>query len=407
MPYKIVIGLVKEGKTPPDKRVPLTPAQCVLVMKKYPHVRIIAQSSDLRCFSDQDYRDAGVEVADNLTGCDIIMGVKEVPVNMLLHDKIYMFFSHTIKKQAYNQKLMREMIARHITLVDYEVLVDNEHKRIIGFGRYAGIVGAYNGLRLYAERNEDEYMIPAHACTDLKEMLEQLHRLHLRRGYKIVVTGSGRVGKGCVEVLDAAGIKKVSPADYLVKEFNDMVYTVLESEDYYEALDGSKFDETHFRANPFKYKSVLTKFTNVSDMYMACHFWDNRGPVLLSKEEINQSTRLDMVADISCDIGLPVACTIRASSIAEPFYGYDPKTGKEANYLDPNVIGVMAIDNLPCELPRDASHDFGNALIKQVFPFMFAEDGMHSNVITGATICEKGKLTPKFEYLADYAYGKR
>lgn len=407
MPYKLTIGLIKEGKMPHDKRVPLTPAQCVYVMKKFPHVRIIAQSSEVRCFTDQDYRDAGVEVADNLNTCDVIMGVKEIPVNVLLSDKIYMFFSHTIKKQAYNQKLMREIVARNITLVDYEVLVDDDRKRIIGFGRYAGIVGAYNGLRLYAERNGDEYLIPAHACTDLNEMLEQLQRLHLRRGYKILVTGTGRVGRGCLEVLNAAGIKKVSAADYLSQEFSDMVYTVLESEDYYEPLDGTKFDEADFRINPFKYKSTLSRFTSVTDMYMACHFWDNRGPVLLSREDINQSERLDIVSDISCDIGLPIACTIRASSIAEPFYGYDAKTGKEANYLDPKAVGVMAIDNLPNELPRDASHDFGNALIKQVFPFMLVEDGMQSRVIAGATICEKGKLTPKFEYLSDYAYGKK
>jgi saccharopine dehydrogenase (NAD+, L-lysine-forming) len=407
VPANITIGLIKEGKLPPDKRVPLTPAQCVAVMNQFPHVRIIAQSSEVRCFSDQDYRDAGIDVVDNLNNCDMIIGVKEVPVNLLLPGKTYMFFSHTIKKQAYNQKLMREIIARQITLVDYEVLVDANGKRIIGFGRYAGIVGAYNGLRLYAKRNNDEILIPAHACTDLKEMLEQLPRLNLRAGYKIVVTGSGRVGRGCVEVLDAAGIKRVSPEEFLSKKFDNMVYTVLESEHYYVPLDGSAFDEHHFRAHPYKYKSTLVKYTNVSDMYMACHFWDNRGPVLLSREELDQSPVLDIVADISCDIGLPIACTIRASSIAEPFYGFNSATGKEASYTDSNAIGVMAVDNLPCELPRDASHDFGNALMKQVFPFMFADNGMKSQVIYGATICDKGILTPRFEYLSDYAYSKK
>lgn len=401
MTNKLTIGIIREGKVPPDKRVPLTPQQCVELKKLYPSVEIIVQPSVKRCFPDQEYLDAGIEVAEKMNECDVLMGIKEVPIIELIADKTYFFFSHTIKKQEQNRKLLQKLIAMNITMVDYETLTDTSNNRIIAFGRYAGIVGCYNAFRTYGEKYGVFHLKPAHECFDKQEMEVELKKVILPSDYKILVSGSGRVGGGCLEILNKLGLKQVSPHDFLNENFSNPVFTVLSVSDYNQSIDNSPFDKKLFYAEPKKFKSDFLKWARVSDMYIPCHFWDRRAPRILVKEDyLDPNFRIKIIADISCDVAEPIASTIRSSTIADPFFGYDPRTGEEEDFYAPHTIGVMAVDNLPCELPRDASRDFGNLLIEKIIPLLIGTDP--DKIIERATICSKKDLTPKYEYLRDY-----
>jgi len=401
MSNNIKIGIIREGKVPPDKRVPLTPDQCLEVMQKFPGLKVIVEPSVKRCFSDKDYSSKGVEVSDRMDECDILMGIKEVPVQELTSDKTYFFFSHTIKKQPHNRKLLKRMLELNITMVDYETLTDTKGNRLIAFGRYAGIVGCYNGFRAYGEKFGLYKLKSAHQCLDQAEMEKELDKIKLPSNFKIVISGSGRVGGGCAEVFKTMKIKEVSPKEFLTQTFNEPVFTLLHTKDYYQPLNGSDFNKEEFHRDPSKYTSTFLKYACKADMYIPCHFWDKRAPKILKKEDyLDKNFRIKVIADVSCDVAEPIASTLRASTIADPFYGYDPLTGLEADFYSPKTIGVMAVDNLPCELPRNSSNDFGRVLIDSIFPCLFGDDP--DKVIERATICSKGELMLRFSYLSDY-----
>lgn len=405
MKSAIKIGIIREGKVPPDKRVPLSPEQCKRVMEIFPFVKVIVQPSVKRCFPDSLYRQAGIEVAEKMEECDILLGIKEVPIIDLIPKTIYFFFSHTIKKQPHNRLLLKKMLDLKVTMVDYETLTDIKGNRLIAFGRYAGIVGCYNSFRAYGEKYGVFELKPANECYDQKEMERELKKIKLPDNYKIVVTGTGRVGGGCVEILSKLGLRHVSPEDFLKHKYNSPVYTVLHSRDYNKHKKGKTFDSREFYEHPEMFNSDFLKYAKESDMYIPCHFWDKNAPVIISKKDyLDKSFRIKVIGDISCDVGAPIASTLRASTIADPFYGYDPKNGVEADFYSPNSIGVMAVDNLPCELPKDASVDFGDVLIEKILPCLLIEDT--NKVIERATICKDGKLMPNFKYLSDYAYSK-
>ncbi len=403
---KITLGLIREGKVPADKRVPLTPKQCLIVQEKFPFVKIKVQRSEVRSYLDHEYSDLGIEVVDNLNDCDIILGVKEVNKEDLLPNKRYMFFSHTIKKQPYNRELLKTILDRKIQLTDYEVLKDKNNKRIIGFGRYAGVVGAYNALMVYGKKTGAYELKPANQCENRKEMEAELKKVQFPAGMRLVLTGFGRVGHGAREIMDLVPLTEVSPEEFLNQDFNEPVFTHLDVEDYYARRDGAEFVKSDFYANAHLYESVFGQFAKRSDVYIACHFWSNRSPNILTNVDLLGADRLKVVADISCDIAGPIACTIRSSKIADPIYGYDPKTEKEVEWDAEGAIAVMAVDNLPCELPKDASEDFGNELIKVVFPVLFGEDP--DNIIArGTETSADGKLTEYFAYLQDYVDGDK
>jgi alanine dehydrogenase len=399
---KFKIGIIREGKVPPDFRVPLTPEQCEKIQQVYPQVEIVVQPSPIRSFSDAQYIAKGIQVQEDLSDCDLIMGVKEVPVNALIPNKRFMFFSHTLKKQSYNKKLLQEILAKKIQLIDYEVLKNKVGKRLIGFGRYAGIVGCYNGFRAFGLKNKLYTIKKASECHDRKELEEELKKVVLPPNTKVVATGFGRVGFGAREILHLLPIMEVSPNEFLEKEFNQAVFTHLEVGDYYARKDRQAFDKKDFYANPSEYKSILASYTNHSDMYVACHFWSNKSPNLLTQEDLQkENTRLQVVADISCDIAGPIATTLRPSTIADPIYGYNPKTGEETDFKEAGAIAVMAVDNLPCELPKDASEDFGNDFIQFILPNFF--NGDPDNIIgRGSETTLDGELTEGFAYLQEY-----
>jgi len=402
---KIKLGILREGKVPPDKRVPLSPKQCKIVQAKFPNVEVIVQPSPIRSFKDEEYISEGIKMSEDLSSCDIIMGVKEVNISDLIPNKKFLFFSHTIKKQAYNRKLLLAILEKKIQMIDYEALKDKNNKRIIGFGRYAGIVGCYNGFRTFGLKHKLFTLKEANKCLDRKEVEQESKKVVLPASTKIVVTGFGRVGHGAKEILDLLPIKEVSPNEFLTDTFTTAVFTQLEVEDYYGKKNGAEFDKKEFYSNPELYKSTFPRFTKIADMYIPCHFWNNASPYILTKEVLKDpACKLTVVADISCDIDEPIGCTIRPSTIVDPIYGYNPTTEAEDDFTKEGVIAVMAVDNLPCELPLDASQDFGNELIKYIIPALLQEDP--DDIIgRGSETSLQGNLMPRFEYLRDYVEG--
>lgn len=398
------IGIIREGKTPPDKRVPFTPKQCQLIVSRYPQLELVVQSSPIRAFSDQEYIDAGITVEADISDVDVVFGVKEVPIEMLLADKTYFFFSHTIKEQPYNRKLLLAMMEKSIKMVDYECLTDKKGKRLVGFGRYAGIVGTYNGFLAFGKTAKAYDLKPANKCADRIEMEGELDKVNLPSNFKIVLTGTGRVGKGAVEILKKLKIREVKPAEFLEESFNEPVYAVLGVKSYNKRIDGGEFKVSEFYESPEDFESNFYRFAKVADMYIPCHYWDSEAPYVFTKEEMKRSDfKIRTIADISCDIDGPIPSTVRPSTIADPIYYVNRLTGKETNEINADTITVMAVDNLPCELPKDASEDFGNELINNILPNLLGTD--NDRIIYRATITERGELNDEYEYLQGYVDG--
>lgn len=398
------LGIIREGKNPPDKRVPLTPAHCVTIRKEYPHVNIVVQASEVRKIKDSEYAAVGIPIVDDVSDCDILMGVKEVNKEDLIPNKTYLFFSHTFKMQPYNRDLLRTILEKKVRLIDYEVLTNKKENRLIGFGRYAGIVGTYNGFLAFGKKHNSYHLKPANLCEDRVEMEAELSKIKLPNNAKIVLTGFGRVGHGAREILAKMNLKEVAADAFLNNHFDQPVFTQLEVNEYFDKANGEPFDKYAFYESGEGHISTFKRYLAVADMYIACHYWDSSSPFIFTREDLKDDIKTTVVADISCDIDGPVASTIRPSTIAEPLYGYNPLTEKEDDYTKDGVICVMAVDNLPCELPKDASEDFGNELIKNILPHLFGEDT--EGVIARASQTNlQGHLTPRYLYLQDYVNG--
>jgi alanine dehydrogenase len=378
----------------------LLPAQCVDLQKKYPTLQFFVQSSPVRCVNDDEYAQVGLPLVDNLENCDVIFGIKEVPLDWLIPNKTYFFFSHTIKKQIYNLPLLKAILNKKIRMIDYECLTTPKNERLVAFGRFAGIVGAYNALRIYGKKYNLFNIKPAFLCKDLKEIHEILKGLPPLPAFKTVVTGSGRVAKGAMEILDLV-LQKVSKEDYLTKKFDCAVYTNLHSLDYYTPINGVESD---FYKNPQDFVANFLPFAKVSDMLVTAHFWDINAQTLFTKTDMKSNDfNIKIIADITCDINGSVPCTLRATNIQYPVYDYDVLNECEVEevYKNPNHVTVMAVDNLPAELPYNASEMFGEQIAKYIFPALFgiSED---ADILTRATVAEMGELTEKFNYLADF-----
>ena len=394
------IGIIKECKTPSDKRVVFTPSKCLAAKKLYPEVEFLIQSSDVRCYSDKEYSDLGFSVVDDVSSADVLIGVKEVPIDKLIANKKYFFFSHTIKKQPYNKNLLLSILHNNIELFDHETIVDKNNNRLIGFGYYAGVVGAYNAFRALGLKNDSFILPKASELKDRKELNAELLKISIP-DMKIVLTGKGRVGSGAKEILDFLQIKEVSISDYLNKSFEEAVYIQIDVLNYNNRIDNQTLDRFDFYKNPSEYKSTFNKFSSTSDMFIAGHYYDKNAPNLITLEDVNlDDFKIKLIADISCDINGPIVCTIRSSTIKDPIYGYDPISNKEVDYNQPGAITVMAVDNLPCELPRDASESFGEMFITDVLPSFFNDD--KDGVLQRSKMTSKGELTDKFSYLSDF-----
>lgn len=393
------IGIIREEKLPPDKRVVFTPETCVKTVKNFPQIEFFIEKSGNRCFLDNEYMEKGFRLVDDVSNCDILIGVKEVPIEKLIPNKKYFFFSHTIKKQPYNKKLLQSIIKKNIQLFDHETIVDVNDNRLIGFGYYAGVVGAYNGFRGFGLKF-NLFDIPR--AVDLKDR-EELNKIVsdlVIPSIKILLTGKGRVGSGVKEILDFMKIKEVSVNDYIHKEFNYPVYANIDVLDYNHS---NKTENTidNFYKNPELFVSTFSKFNSVTDIFFAGHYHNPKAPKLISNSDIsNNDFNIKLIADISCDIGGPISSTIRPSSIDKPLYGFHKNNLEECDYLDSEALVVMAVDNLPCELPRDASEMFGEMFFNHVIPSFFNND--KEKILHNSRITHNGNLTPRFSYLTDY-----
>ena len=399
----IRIGLIRERKKIPDKRVPLTPRQCTYIQTTYPSVKIFVETSVYRCFPDEDYANEGIEVTDDLSACDILMGIKEVPADHLIADKTYIFFSHTKKKQAHNRQMMHALIEKHITMIDYECLTHADEQRILGFGLWAGVVGAHNGLLAYGKKSGLYDLPAAHAVENYDDLIAAYHHVKLPN-IKIVMTGSGKVAAGVLDVLTKLDIEPVEPADFLTHQYEYPVFTHLRGNYLYARRDNNLFHRDDFHANPQAYKCLFSTYVNQADILMNGIYWEHGIARLFEKEDIKRKDwRISVIADITCDVEGSVPINIGASTIAEPVYGIERETIQRTQPFQhtSDTIDIMAIDNLPNELPRDASEYFGLHFEKYVLPEFLKQ---HSEILERATICRNGKLTTQFEYLSDYAY---
>jgi alanine dehydrogenase len=395
------IGLIREGKIPPDKRVPFTPLQAEEIEQRFENVNIVCQRSEVRCYRDEEYAKLDIAVASEVRDCDILMGIKEVPLPELIPDKTYLFFSHTMKKQPYNKKLLQEILKRNITLIDYEGLKDRHGNRLVAFGRYAGIVGAYNALWTFGKRFGGFSMRRAYMCYDVNDLKLELRKVDLPP-VKIILTGAGRVGRGSMETLDSAGIRKVSADDFLHRTFDEPVYVQLSSGDYHRRKGGGHFNRDEFHKDPERYDSFFTEYTQVAHILIAGAYWNPKAPVLFRPQDmLAPGFRIKVIADITCDINGSIPTTKKPSSILDPIYDYDPRTDNIKPPLSGEAfVTVMAIDNLPCELPRSASEEFGRDLIDRILPILLGDD--KDEVIQRATVTRKGSITEHFGYLRDY-----
>ena len=397
-------GIIKERKNPPDRRVVFSPQKLQEFQQQFPEAIIKVESSDIRVFSDDEYKKAGFEVTNDVSDCDVLIGVKEVPIDALIPNKKYFFFSHTIKKQPYNRTLLQAIIEKNIELFDHEVITDARGNRLIGFGRYAGIVGAYNGFRAFGLQNETFEMPKAEHVSDQQALIDELNKIELPN-IKILLTGSGKVANGSKEMLDAMNLRSVSVEEYLNKNFDEPVYCKIDVLDYNKRTDGKVINNRDFYNNPSDYESDFIRFTKVTDYFIAGHFYGDGSPFLYTREDVkSKHFKIRLVADVSCDIDGPVASTIRPSTIADPIYGYDPETESEADFKDNNAIAVMAVDNLPCELPKDASIGFGELFLQSVIPAFFNND--KDGVLARAKMTSSKKLTDRYSYLQDFLEGK-
>ncbi len=393
------IGISRERKNPPDNRVAFTPIQCVALKSRYPQLSISVESSPNRCFSDEQYREVGVEVVDSLSHCDVIFNIKEIPPQYLIPEKTYFFFSHTIKKQPYNQAMLLEIINQHITLIDYEVLRWESGQRVLGFGRYAGVVGAYNGLLVYGKKYNLWHLKPAYQCANYAEMLTQAMLIKLPP-LRIVITGGGRVAQGALDMLRALKIREISPKQFLHIQYTEPVFVQLNSPDLYVHPTLKEWDTQHFYNHHHEYHSQFLPYASSTDLLINGVYWTQVLPRLFEKSDTAAGRDFPtVIADVSCDINGSVPITFDATTITEPVISWNRKSQEPCPPFSDNSIDIMAVGNLPNELPKDASEEFGEMLMQHIIPALLQP---HSKLIEQATIAKEGKLTADFRYLSDY-----
>ncbi|MCG9898686.1 MAG: NAD(P)-dependent oxidoreductase [Hydrotalea sp.] len=395
------IGLIREGKIPADNRVALTPAQCKW-LKTNKLIQIVAQSSSSRCYRDAEYAAAGVEVAEDLSDCDILLGIKEVPIDMLIPNKTYLFFSHTKKEQPHNRKLLQAIVEKNITLIDYECLEHEDGQRIIGFGFFAGVVGAHNGIWAYGKRKGIFELPRVYHCKDYRTLINHYFGLKLPP-IKIAVTGSGRVAHGILEVMNLLGIHEVEPDEYLERNFSYPVYVQLKGADLYIHKDLKTYQREHFHQHPQEYRSRFLPYTRCTDILMNGVYWEEQIPRLFEKSDVFDGFAIETIADITDDENGSVPINLGDQTIENPVYGVDKSSLEKIAPFSPQGVDVMAVGNLPNELPRDASNYFGEQLIKFVLdPLLEGNDP----IVDRATMTRNGDLTNTYAYLKNYIAGR-
>ena len=397
---KIRLGLIREGKLPPDSRVALTPKNCRDLLKTFPFLEIYIQPSKYRCCSAKEYSVSGVHIREELNNCDILMGIKEVPITKLNSNKTYLFFSHTHKKQQHNKDLLKQLVVKKIEMIDYECMLDDKGRKLVGFGRFAGIVGAHTTLWAWDKRKGKDQLKRAFDCRGYGE-LQGLYDDFKIGPVKIVLTGNGRAAGGAEEILDLAGVKKVSNEDFLNKKFKKAVYTQLTTKDLYQHKDKKVYSQDEFYQNPSDYESVFTPYISQADIMINAIFWDSRAPKLFTKSQMKEDDfNIQLIGDIACDVNGSIPCTIKSTNSTSPIYGYDSQKEILVEAFNKDYIDVMAIDNLPNELPRDASNNFGQELVSSVFESLLNDPDCE--MIQNSTIVKEGEFTENYTYLEEF-----
>lgn len=397
-------AIIKERKNPPDRRVVFSPEKLAEARALFPQAEFIIESSDIRVFPDAAYKKLGFKVTDDISEADVMLGVKEVPIEALISNKKYFFFSHTIKKQSYNRDLLNAILEKNIELFDHETIVKKSGFRLIGFGRYAGLVGAYNAFRALGLRDGLFNLPKVETLSCLEEVKSELDKITVPP-IKILLSGTGKVAHGAKEILDYLKIKEITDALYLTSKFTEPVCCMVDVLEYNKRKDGKVGNKQEFYKDPTGYESNFMPYAKETDLFIAGHFYGNNAPFLFTRKDAKSTEfNINLVADISCDIDGPVASTIRPSTIKDPFYGYDPTTEEEVAFDASGAITVMAVDNLPCELPKDASEGFGEMFLANVLPAFFNDD--ERGILKRAKMTQDGKLSHRFEYLQDYVDGE-
>lgn len=400
------IALIKETKTPVDNRVALSPKQVADLNKKFSQHEIVVQASDIRAFSDDEYRTEGVRVVENVDDCDILFGIKEAKIESLISNKYYFFFGHIAKMQEYNRPLLQAFMQKHITFCDYEYLVDDNNIRVCAFGWWAGVVGVYYTLRGYGLKHK-LYKLPKpdHRFT-LDQLLNALKSIELPK-VKLMVTGAGRVSQGAQYVLNHIGAQKMTEEEYLAKDKVDhLSYCFADVDRLVKRKDGSAFSWNDFTHNAKDYESDFMRWAKMTDVLICAHFWGPEAPVYLGEDDLrNKDMRIRMIGDVTCDIKGSIKSTVRPATHDDPYYDYNPITEHdELAFSSPDNITVMAVDTCPNALAMDTSEYFGKMLIQHVFEPLLK--GESSEVINRSMILKKGVLTPRFDYLTDFAKGQ-
>ena len=395
-----VLGLIKEGKVPSDNRVALTPKQCKWLIESNPGLDIIVESSNTRCYKDQEYINEGIKIVTDISNADILLGIKEVPKEQLISNKTYLFFSHTKKAQIYNQALFQAMMDKHITLIDYECLEHEDGQRLIGFGFFAGIVGAHNGIMAYGNRTKQFHLGRVKEVKDYLELIHTYFGLKLPP-IKIAITGSGRVAHGVLEIMNLMDVQQVEPDEFKSRNYAYPVYVHLKGRDLYLRKDNNTYERNDFHEHPEQYRCLFNEFLPHAHILMNGIYWEPGIPPLFTLQDLKDDEyNLTTIADITDDAHGSVPCNLGDASSDEPVYGVNLDTLQKEEPYHHNCIDVMAVGNLPNELPRDASRFFGEQLIKYVLSDLVAGG---NSIIINATMLEHGNLTSNYNYLSDYA----
>lgn len=430
------IGIRHEDKYLMEKRAPLTPKH-VEFLVKHKKLDIVVQTSDKRIFKDEEYIKAGAKVSKDLKKCSVILGVKEMPISFFEEGKTYVFFSHTIKGQKYNMPMLKRMIELKCNLIDYEKIIDEQGKRLIFFGKYAGYAGMINslwalGLRLkyYGYESRLLKIKQAHHyhslneakadVSDIGELIAEKGIPHELRPFVIGFTGYGNVSQGAQEICGLLPIKEISPGKLLLLKHrkkipDNIIYKVIfKEEDLFEPKDPKhEFDLNDYYTNPDNYQSKFEKYIPHLSMLINCIYWDKRYPRLITKDYLKNlyskgRPKLNVIGDISCDVDGAVECTVKATEIQDPIYVYNPFKQDIAMGHEGEGIQIMAVDILPSELPRDSSNGFGDVLVNFVKPIADTDFNVpHEELelpkaIKKGLILHNGELTPEFKYLNEF-----
>jgi len=373
------------------------------LLSRKPNLAVWVQPCPHRCFSDAEYAQAGAVITEDVAGADYLLGIKERLAETLLPGKHYIFFSHTIKGQLNNRELLQQVLAQGCRLSDYEAITDENGSRTVAFGYFAGMVGALHALRMVGLRTGRFSGKAPKDYESLDQATHDLAKVNLQ-GLRFVLTGHGRVAMGAAQVLVAVGFTKVQPAVFSGETASGPVFTQLGSADLYALKDGSAWkNSSHFYSHPTLYNSTFAPFLAQADGLITGAYWGQGYPKLFSMQELARpQTRLRYIADISCDILGGVPCTHRASTIEAPYFDIDPNTGAEQPaFSGDSLVSMMTIDNLPSEMPTEATRHFGRQLMDIFIDDLLADGPIAQRAI----VADNGRLTHAFAYLQEYVDG--